>query len=82
MNQRLNGRIDTIFTARGVRIWGTYDPETREIHFQEEQNAQQNGSEDLLDRAAVQTYLHGGKVFAVEQREVPQGYAAAAVFRY
>ncbi len=77
-----DGRIDTIFTARGVRIWGTYDAETREIHFQEEQNAQENGSEDLIDRAAIQTYLNGGKVFAVEQQEVPQGYAAAAVFRY
>lgn len=77
-----DGRVDSIFTAQGVRIWGTYDPESREIRLQEEQEAQGNGSEDLLDRAAVQTFLHGGKVFAVEQQEVPQGYAAAAVFRY
>jgi hypothetical protein len=77
-----DGRVDSLFTARGVRIWGTYDPETREIQFQEEQEAQGNGSEDLIDRAAVQTFLHGGKVFAVEQQEVPQGYKAAAVFRY
>jgi release factor family 3 len=77
-----DGRVDALFTARGERIWGMYDPETRTIQFQEEQTAQQNGSEDLLDRAAVQTFLHGGKVFAVEQQEVPQGYAAAAVFRY
>lgn len=77
-----DGRVETIFTARGVRIWGTYDPETREIQFQEEQEAQHNGSEDLIDRAAIQTYLNGGKVFAVEQQEVPQGNAAAAIFRY
>jgi Bacterial archaeo-eukaryotic release factor family 3 len=77
-----DGRVDSIFTARGVRIWGTYDPDTREIRFQEEQEAQGNGSEDLLDRAAIQTFLHGGKVFAVEQQEVPQGYPAAAIFRY
>lgn len=77
-----DGRIDSLFTARGERIWGTYDPETRQIDFQEEQAAQGNGSEDLIDRAAVQTFLHGGKVFAVEQQEVPQGYATAAVFRY
>jgi hypothetical protein len=77
-----DGRVDSIFTARGVRIWGTYDPQKREVRFQEEQNAQSDGSEDLLDRAAVQTFLHGGKVFAVEQQEVPKGYAAAAVFRY
>jgi Bacterial archaeo-eukaryotic release factor family 3 len=77
-----DGRVDALFTARGVRIWGTYDPETREVQFQEEQEAQGNGSEDLIDRAAVQTFLHGGKVFAVDQQEVPQGYKAAAVFRY
>jgi hypothetical protein len=77
-----DGRVDALFTAQGERIWGTYDPETREIRFQEEQEAQGNGSEDLIDRAAVETLLHGGKVFAVEQQEVPQGYAAAAIFRY
>lgn len=77
-----DGRVDSIFTARGVRIWGTWDPESREIQLQEEQEAQSNGSEDLLDRAAIETYLRGGKVFAVDQQEVPQGYAAAAIFRY
>ncbi|HKH47494.1 MAG TPA: hypothetical protein VKM72_22785 [Thermoanaerobaculia bacterium] len=77
-----DGRVETIFTARGVRIWGTYDPESREIRLEKEQERQSNGSEDLIDRAAIQTYLHGGKVFAVDQQEVPQGYAAAAIFRY
>jgi hypothetical protein len=77
-----DGRVETIFTARGVRIWGTYNADTREIRFEEEQERQTNGSEDLIDRAAIQTYLHGGKVFAVDQQEVPQGYAAAAIFRY
>lgn len=77
-----DGRIDTLFTARGVRVWGKYDPERREVSFQEEQNAQRNGSEDLLDRAAIQTFLNGGRVFAVEQKDVPEGHAAAAIFRY
>jgi hypothetical protein len=77
-----DGRVDSIFTARGVRIWGTYDPETREIQLQDEQEAQKNGSEDLIDRAAIQTWLNGGKVYAVNQQEVPQGNATAAIFRY
>lgn len=77
-----DGRVDTLFTARGVRVWGSYDPQARTVRFQEEQDGQRNGSQDLLDLAAVQTYLHGGTVFAVEQQEVPEGYAAAAVFRY
>lgn len=77
-----DGRVDSIFTARGVRVWGTYDPETREIQLQEGQEAQRNGSEDLIDRAAIQTWLNGGKVFAVDRQEVPQGHATAAIFRY
>jgi len=77
-----DGRVDTIFTARGVRIWGTYNMDTREIRLEKEQERQSNGSEDLIDRAAIQTYLHGGKVFAVDRQEVPQGNAAAAIFRY
>jgi hypothetical protein len=77
-----DGRVETIFTARGVRIWGTYNADTREIQLEKEQERQTNSSEDLIDRAAIQTYLHGGKVFAVDQQEVPQGYAAAAIFRY
>ncbi len=77
-----DARIEVLFTARGVRVWGRYDPESRELHFQEEQEGQRNGSEDLIDRAAIQTWLNGGKVFAIEQKDVPEGRAAVAIFRW
>lgn len=77
-----DGRIEVLFTARGVRVWGKYDSESRELHFQEEQEEQRNGSEDLIDRAAIQTWLNGGKVFAVEQKDVPEGMATVAIFRW
>jgi Bacterial archaeo-eukaryotic release factor family 3 len=77
-----DGRVDTLFTARGVRVWGSYDPHGRTLRFQKDQERQANGSEDLLDRAAVETFLRGGRVYVVEQQEVPEGYAVAAVFRY
>jgi len=77
-----DGRVDTLFTARGVRVWGSYDAQSRAAHFQEEQEEQQNGSEDLLDRAAVETFLHGGTIFAVEQQDVPEGRAVAAIYRW
>jgi hypothetical protein len=77
-----DGRVEALFSARGVRVWGQYDQESREARFEEEQNAQTNGSEDLIDLAAVQTYLRGGKVFAVEQQHVPEGKAVAAIFRW
>ena len=77
-----DGRIDTLFVARGVRLWGTYDVQSREVHHQANQTTQQNGSEDLLDLAAVQTFLNGGAVYAVPQQEAPDGQAMAAIFRY
>lgn len=77
-----DGRVEAILLARGVRTWGNYDPEKRETKLQKEQNGQSNGSEDLLDRAVVQTFLNGGKVFAVDPQEVPQGHPAVAIFRY
>jgi release factor family 3 len=77
-----DGRVDTLFVARGVRLWGSYDSKAREVRPQEDQSAQRNGSEDLLDLAAVQTFLNGGTVYAVPQREVPGGQVMAAIFRY
>lgn len=77
-----DGRVETLFTARGVRTWGTYDAESRQIHLQEDQAQQSNGSEDLIDLAAIQTFSNGGTVFAVERDQVPGGGPLAAIFRY
>ncbi|RJP65897.1 MAG: hypothetical protein C4532_16855 [Candidatus Abyssobacteria bacterium SURF_17] len=73
------GRIGSLFVALGSQMWGRFNPDTREteIHEKEEQ-----GDEELLDLAAVQTILHGGAVYAVEPDEMPDSGLAAAVFRY
>lgn len=77
-----DGRVEALFTARGVRTWGTYDGEARQVHLQEDQGQQSNGSEDLIDLAAIQTFTNGGTVFAVERDQVPGGGPLAAIFRY
>ncbi|MFH1905997.1 MAG: hypothetical protein ABIL11_01215, partial [Chloroflexota bacterium] len=71
--------VDTWFDAAGVQQGGVYNPVTIEIevHVQLE-----SGDEPLLDLAAVQTYLKGGIVYAVEPEKVPGGTSAAAVLRY
>lgn len=76
------GRVDTLFVARGVRLWGTYDLEARKARREEDQTRQTHSSEDLLDLAAVQAFLNGGTVYAVPQQEVPEGHTMAAIFRY
>ena len=78
-----DGRVESLFVARGVRVWGSYDGgEKRKIKLQSGDDGPRNGNEDLLDLAAVQTYLNGGKVFVVDQQEAPEGKPLAAVFRY
>ena len=75
----VDGRVDTLFVPRGVRKWGSFDAEARRI---EHHDAQQADSEDLLDLAAVHSFLNSGTVYAVAPEEVPDGGSVAAVFRY
>lgn len=77
-----DGRIDTLFVARGVRLWGAYDESTRKVTLAPEQEVQKDGQRDLIDIAAVQTFLNGGTVYSVPREDVPEGQAMAALFRY
>ncbi len=79
VNAAYMGRVDALFVARGVRVWGCFDHEamTVEIHGEH-----QPGDEDLLDSAAAWTLLKGGDVHAVKPENVPGGTNIAAVFRF
>lgn len=75
-----DGRIETLFVARGQRRWGSFDTQTRELRLFEEPR---NGSDDLLDLAAVRTFMNGGTVYALEGDQLPEGaQPVAAIFRY
>lgn len=74
-----HGRIDTLFVPLGQRQWGRYDPSSGRVELYADH---QPGARDLLDLAAVQTYLNGGVVFAVEPAEMPDAAAVAAILRY
>lgn len=73
-------RVGVLFVARGVQRWGTFDPESHDVEVHTEYRP---GDEDLLDRAAVQTFLHDGVVYAVTPEDVPDADAPlAALLRY
>jgi hypothetical protein len=75
-----DGRVESLFTAQGVRLWGRWDAAERVAWLEAEQGPE---SEDLLDLAAAQTFLHGGEVFSVPPEEVPEpGQPLAAIFRW
>ncbi len=75
-----DGRIDTLFVAETDERWGQFDPANREVrHFDEPRN----GAEDLLDFAAVRTFMNGGTVYALEGDRLPEAAGSvAAIFRY
>jgi len=74
------GKVEVLFVAAGVQQWGTFELEENVVSLHSKQDP---GNEDLLDLAAIQTLLHGGTVYAVDQERVPDEEAAlAAIYRY
>ena len=73
------GRIETLFVPLAQHVWGNFDPNSLNTDIHEEM---QRNDQDLLDYAAMQTFAHGGRVFAVQPDEVPGENKLAAVFRY
>ncbi|MGF1457619.1 MAG: hypothetical protein ACFBSG_01185 [Leptolyngbyaceae cyanobacterium] len=75
----IRGQVDTLFVASGSQIWGTVDPQTGETEIHQEDRPDNH---DLLDIAAVQTALKGGKVYLLDDEAMPNSEAAAGIFRY
>jgi hypothetical protein len=74
-----HGRVETVFVAVGVQQWGTFDAASQRVELVPEAIPE---SEDLLDTAAVHTFLNRGTVYAVPPDQVPGETPIAAVFRY
>ena len=70
-----DGRIKTLFVAVGAPRWTRAAEEQR---YQREDF----GEYDLLNVAALDTFMAGGTVYAVSPEQVPGRGVAAAVFRY
>lgn len=75
----IDGRVQTLFVSRDDHVWGEYDMAARSVRVYEEQRP---GADDLLDRAAVETYAKGGKVYVVPPDRLPNGGKVTALYRY
>jgi hypothetical protein len=73
------GRVETLFVAHDLYRWGRFDPDTNQLEFSEESSAD---NEDLLDRAAVQTFLNSGTAYVVDVSQIPGSGEIAAIYRY
>lgn len=73
------GRVERLVVALGVQVWGRFSPDRGSVELHDGPAA---GSEDLLDLAAIQAQLNGGKVYTAEPETLPDNASAIAVFRY
>ena len=73
----IDGRVDVLFVAVGVQIWGTVE-DGRVVRHE----TPEPGDFDLLDLAAVRTLRRGGSVYALAGDKMPDSNPLAAILRY
>jgi len=69
------GRVGSLFLSRNAEWRGVWDEEAFEPRIGE-------GSDDLLNAAAVETIRNGGQAFELDSQPLPQGKEVAAVLRF
>ena len=73
------GRVDSLFVTVGLQRWGRFDPAAHAVELHPDFV---EGDEDLLDFAAVHTFVNGGAVYASGPDQMPDKNPLAALFRY
>lgn len=73
------GRVEALFVANGREAWGAYDLASDTLTIEP---ASSVDNTDLLDLAATQTFMTGGRVYVLDPDAVPGGEPVAAVFRF
>jgi hypothetical protein len=73
------GKIELLFISPDFQQWGTFDPDTSEIHMHKKEKP---NDEDLFELVTIQTLLNKGTVYVVEPEHMPDAGSVAAVFRY
>ncbi|SCY90741.1 baeRF7 domain-containing protein [Alkaliphilus peptidifermentans] len=69
VNYAYNGQIKILFITSGIHQWGAYDPTTSSTQLYGEKLTD---SIDLLNFAAIHTFLNGGNVYEVTKEEIPK----------
>ncbi|MBI1246222.1 hypothetical protein GC197_00070 [bacterium] len=73
------GQIESIFIDAGTLVWGKYQSTTRNVYVHD---TREEGDEDLLNLAAIETLRHRGEVFVVPREQMPGEDFIAATYRY
>lgn len=74
-----SGRVGRLFIQKRAQTWGQFDLANNRVDIHSDRTP---ASEELLNTAALYTLQNDGAVYVVEQSEMPDDSAIAAVFRY
>ncbi len=75
-----NGKIDTLFLKKGEHLYGTYNRKNNCVIIDSEKT---RGNASLINMAALNTFLQGGRVITMEPSEMPEKKRPLnAMFRY
>lgn len=72
------GGVEALFVTPEAHLWGKYDISDWTVHLHPMPQAD---DQDLVDLAAIMTYLHDGSVFVLDAEEMPAPGDIGAVFR-
>ena len=77
----INGKVDTLFCENREDIFGNYTVENDDITVT--QNEESDTTVSLMNVAAIQTFLNGGKVYLLENETMPNPNSRVnALYRY
>ena len=74
-----DGRVVTLLVSDSLESTGVFDQATHTVKARETGGSE---DEDLINNAAVETILHAGQVYVVQNGRMPNGAPLAAVFRF
>ncbi|WP_348254107.1 hypothetical protein [Leptolyngbya sp. NM3-A1] len=76
------GRVETLFVMAERQYWGQIDLNFGALEQVNDTHPQDGGAlVDLLDLAATQTFLRGGKVYVVPVEEMPASAPMSAIYQ-
>lgn len=73
------GQIAQLFVKKDTQIWGTFNEQDNKLTIASQE---QEGTEDLVDKAIIKTIQNGGDVFILDEGQMPAPSELAAVLRY
>lgn len=74
-----DGKVEFLFLDNTIDKWGIFNHHNNKIEFHENENI---NNEDLMEYVSLLTLSRGGKVFALDSKEIPNEENIAAVLRY